>query len=541
MQRQMEIECIKSFFIMTNHIKIVLIVLISIMGLTACEKAHNTDTSTLQNRPIKRVLNIDDFPKTDPTALTQLMNKDEDILCPVIARMVASYEMLEGGYHLLNQLRSDEMYYTGDNEYMLNHEYETVEWKLTDYPRVIFDDDDRVKYYEFGLVEGNKVTSTITVYARREAPHAIAFIFPYVLPYTYTKYNYYVGNYPHRVIFDGSVYRPVENHDGEEVFYKKEDPREYWRQIEIQASEEDLAELKNLQNRRAIPDLEMEKEATKFWNDVDNAVSASVKSLDQDDPCLLEYKPEPRVENTYIKHLKDVLGTSDYCRDYTARSYCSTPLQQTYWSGACGPAALAWIYRGLRKTYPIENGEYLPIHGDQSGILNFYNGYNSSYYYYNLQSLESLCWAKFSTVKQAYIDRSIDVDNGLTGVFYKKSIPIKWNGSWEFALFPWDLDGLLKDVTNGYFGVTCDKTALYAADWIHERNLPVMLLMSSLDHYLVAYGYGGVSKTKGGDISRKDLYFLVTDNGYTIKEHYYKPYWRRYQKYEYYHCIYLNQ
>ncbi len=442
---------------------------------------------------------------------------------------------------MLNQLRSDEMYYTGDNEYMLNHEYETVEWKLTDYPRVIFDDDDRVKYYEFGLVEGNKVTSTITVYARREAPHAIAFIFPYVLPYTYTKYNYYVGNYPHRVIFDGSVYRPVENHDGEEVFYKKEDPREYWRQIEIQASEEDLAELKNLQNRRAIPDLEMEKEATKFWNDVDNAVSASVKSLDQDDPCLLEYKPEPRVENTYIKHLKDVLGTSDYCRDYTARSYCSTPLQQTYWSGACGPAALAWIYRGLRKTYPIENGEYLPIHGDQSGILNFYNGYNSSYYYYNLQSLESLCWAKFSTVKQAYIDRSIDVDNGLTGVFYKKSIPIKWNGSWEFALFPWDLDGLLKDVTNGYFGVTCDKTALYAADWIHERNLPVMLLMSSLDHYLVAYGYGGVSKTKGGDISRKDLYFLVTDNGYTIKEHYYKPYWRRYQKYEYYHCIYLNQ
>ena len=31
LQRQMEIECIKSFFIMTNHIKIVLIVLISIM------------------------------------------------------------------------------------------------------------------------------------------------------------------------------------------------------------------------------------------------------------------------------------------------------------------------------------------------------------------------------------------------------------------------------------------------------------------------------------------------------------------------------
>lgn len=92
MQRQMEIECIKSFFIMTNHIKIVLIVLISIMGLTACEKAHDTDTSTLQNRPIKRVLNIDDFPKTDPTALTQLMNKDEDILCPAIVRMVASYD-----------------------------------------------------------------------------------------------------------------------------------------------------------------------------------------------------------------------------------------------------------------------------------------------------------------------------------------------------------------------------------------------------------------------------------------------------------------
>ena len=68
-----------------------------------------------------------------------------------------------------------------------------------------------------------------------------------------------------------------------------------------------------------------------------------------------------------------------------------------------------------------------------------------------------------------------------------------------------------------------------------------MLLMSSLDHYLVAYGYGGVSKTMGGDICRKDIYFLVIDNGYTISKNYYKPYWRRYQKYEYYHCIYLNQ
>ena len=47
---------------MTNYIKVILIVLISIIGLTACEKAHDTDTSTLQNRPIKRVLNIDDFP-----------------------------------------------------------------------------------------------------------------------------------------------------------------------------------------------------------------------------------------------------------------------------------------------------------------------------------------------------------------------------------------------------------------------------------------------------------------------------------------------
>ena len=46
-------------------------------------------------------------------------------------------------------------------------------------------------------------------------------------------------------------------------------------------------------------------------------------------------------------------------------------------------------------------------------------------------------------------------------------------------------------------------------------------------HYIVAYGCGGISDTWGGDISQKNLYFLVTDNGTLIIDYNYDPFWRR--------------
>ena len=110
-------------------------------------------------------------------------------------------------------------------------------------------------------------------------------------------------------------------------------------------------------------------------------------------------------------------------------------------------------------------------------------------------------------------------------------------------MLPCKLNSAFAEATDSIFGVSRDKTATFAANWIYNYNLPVILLARELDHYLVAYGYGGISDTYGGDISRTNLFFLVTDNGYTINDggRDYKPYWRAYRALEYYHCVeYIN-
>ena len=229
-------------------------------------------------------------------------------------------------------------------------------------------------------------------------------------------------------------------------------------------------------------------------------------------------------------------GGNYYCRDYTARNYCEAPIQQTRWCGACGPAALAWVYRGIYDEYPPQVGEYLPIHGDYSRLYFGRNGDNS-YYYYRLDSLNIYPdpWAGY--VKSRYIERSQDVDYGLTANFYQSAICVKTGNYWSFALAPCRLSNALGIATNNRFGVCDDCSALTAADWINYYNLPVLILYTNLRHYIVAYGYGGISDTYGGPISRSNLYFLVTDNGHATEANGYKPFWRHYKICEYYHRV----
>ena len=116
---------------------------------------------------------------------------------------------------------------------------------------------------------------------------------------------------------------------------------------------------------------------------------------------------------------------------------------------------------------------------------------------------------------------------------------MKASNVWQFLVLPWYLDNAFSSATNNIYSIARDCSALTAANHIHTNDLPVILLQSNLQHYLVAYGYGGVV-TPGEDIERKNLYFLVMDNGYTISDHYYKPYWRAYKSCEYYHRVMRN-
>jgi len=522
---------------MTNKLQKLFYALITIVGLSACEKAQYTDTmESSSNKPNVRkmaVMNNENFPCTDRLMIENYIQDNPRIICPVEARLVASYELSNGGYQLLKSLRNEEVYFEGGQEYYLDYHAIDTTWSLTTYPRVILDYRGKVKYYEFGLIENNEVTSTITVHAKREVPRAIAYMFPYVLPYSHIDCEYFVGQYPHRVYYDGSMFRPVDIDDGEFAF-NDVDIEEYWNQVEARADADQLADLARLRNHPNTPDAEEELETEIYWTTAKDAINEVAETLDLDLPCVTP-PSHSQDDNPFIESLKHYLGTSEYCRDYTARPYCDAHIQQTFWTGACGPSGLAWIYRGLYDTYPPQNGHPLPLHGDQTNY-HFCTVNQYSYYDFRLDNLDNLHWIYFNDVMQTYLDTSLVVDNGLTFNFYRQSIPVKWQGSWEFAMLPCRLSWAFTDATNNVYTVSDDRTATQAAESI-QHDLPVMLLFTSLDHYLVAYGYGGISSTAGGPIKKKDLYFLVTDNGYKIGNNSYKPYWRGYEMCEYYYCI----
>ena len=519
--------------------------LVCVLHFSACKDvvSPSQESATITNRPVRRSMAPADFPSTSAAVLEQRLNEEPELLCPFMANAVATYEMQDGKYEMYERLRQGTIYdETQSGEYQYDPTAST--WHLTELPRMILDVDGSVKYYEYGLVEDNEITGIITVYAKREAPCAIAYMIPYVLPYEHTDQDYCdIGVYPCRVFNDGVGYRTVED-SGEQNTYLNflldddEDP------IEDQLSPEDLSQLNELRTRVSEPDVEYDNETTIYWSAIDDAYLALEYDLGLGQCMDIVtfggdgYGPS-YVINTYVQRLWDYLGTRGACYDYTARPYCNTQLQQTYWTGACGPAALAWIYRGLRSAHPWSNGTYLPLHGDGTQLYFNDNLPNHSYYYYQLQNLKSLGCSDRDYVKSAYVHRSADVDNGLTANFYEYCYPVKVFGDWEFILLPWDLDNAFLDATNNIYTVACDCSAITAANHIQSNNLPVMLLQSNLQHYLIAYGYGGII-VPGQDIERKNLYFLIMDNGYTISHNNYKPYWRAYQKQEFYYRVLHN-
>lgn len=290
----------------------------------------------------------------------------------------------------------------------------------------------------------------------------------------------------------------------------------------------------------SVPDVEYEDEAMAYWNTIDDLWIA----LGYDLPCVDDGNgggtPITIAGNTYVQALKDYLGTSEQCFDYTAVPYRSTQLQKTRWKGACGPAALAWIYRGLYSEYPPQNGDYLPIHGDSPRLyFAVSNYYGVSYYCYRLEYLDNWSADSYIAVREEYIQRSMDVDNGLTSNFYTHCHFVKTLDGWQSFILPYRLGTTFSNATNNVYTVVEYASALTAAENIYYNNLPVLILWTGLEHYLIAYGYGGIT-TSGHNIEKKNLYFLITDNGYKISDNDYRPYWRAYRPCEYYHCVIHN-
>ena len=512
-----------------------------IILLSACNDAltPKEETQVRSDKKLHRVMSIDEFPSSSPEALTGPIQQEPDIVCPAKAYVVATYELENGKYNMFKRLQTETLY--DENQIGEYHvEPEDTSWHLTEYPRMIFDFDGRVKYYEYGLVENNEITGIITVHARKEAPQAIAYMFPYVLPYDNADYDYYVGEYPCRVFNDGEGYRAVE--DCETNPYLEYPLQVFEDGLYDQLEPDEIDQLNEMRNQGTIVDSEYEAEANAYWETIDNLWIA----LDYDLPCVYDGHsggtPITISGNTYVQSLRSYLGTSDFCFDYTAVPYRSTPLQKTYWSGACAPAALAWIYRGLYDEYPPIGGDYLPIHGDSPRPYFGVNNYGISLYYYGLGYVENWCSTSYNAVRDEYIQRSLEVDNGLTAKFYEQSHFVMTCSGWQSYILPWRLGNAFSAATNNVYTVAGDCSATTAADNIYHNNLPVLLLVATgcfWDHYLIAYGYGGIT-TSGHNVERKNLYFLIMDNGHTISKHHYKPYWRAYKSCEFYYRVMRN-
>lgn len=525
-----------------NKVKelVLLLLLVNLIGCTdkmEIPKESKQNEETNASPGVHRIMSVDVFPNTDTQVLTTAYTVNLDMPCYSEAYYAASYEMATGGYRLLERLRSGENNYIDNSTgTCVNHDtYES--WELTPVPRAIFNLDGSIKYYEFGLVENGYVTATITVNASKKEVGAIAYIFPYVLSYSHSNNDYfYIPNeYPHRAYYDGSDYRWVEN--PEIVISHEILSGINWEMFRQQATLEESLYMDSLFNVIRNGDADYDLAASEYWSHMEDALGLYVDS----DPCNPLPNNSHRERNEYIESLKDYLGDVDcYCIDYTAENYCSPYIQQTYWNEFCGPSGLAWIYRGLYDKFPYPNGDYLPIHGDNAiGNTHFitYSDYSSYNFQINQNDLQQIPNYGFLDVVNTYVDSSRHMDNGLTAIFYSRCLYAKFD-CWYAALLPCSLNTSFKNATNNHYGVSCDQTAIYAAEWIHTHNLPFMLLFTSLTHYLVAYGAGYTyNDPYNPTINRNRLYFLVTDNGYKISDNSYKPYWRKYKKCEYYYCI----
>ena len=498
--------------------KIIYTFLVIIMVLPSCkEQINEPDAQFSANDPLRIPhIELENMPYTDPHELYELYthSTNNNIIHYNIARLLAETELIAGANHALRGIVSP---------------YE--EWYLTRLPKVVYNYDNTPKYYEFGYVCNGAIVATVTTYAQKEIAGVIAYIFMEPLNYENPNLDYYIGNYPNK--YYGSHGHCYLNNDNEEIYG----------QIPLHGStdkiERDMmfAQMP-LEDRDAIEyDLHVSGESIEedihekdvYWEHIDSIAANHFPSLLGIEPysgqtglMLRDFIRDHHAtaESEYVSFLASSLDYAvGYYNVFTLPEYSNPRLQVTRWKHFCGPAACAWVYRGKYDSF---NGYYLPIYGDG-------NNYNGNYYYQE-DHIKQYAVYDFGYVncdwhlcpndaKQNYINRSLEVDNGLTGCFYRETVPFIWDGEWQFPLYHGGLNRGFKIATHNEYHVyfTCKPF-----DCILQHQQPVIIAVDC-NHYIVAFGYGA---TLDSHNNVKDKYFMVTDNGYTTAPSYH-PYMRR--------------
>lgn len=247
-------------------------------------------------------------------------------------------------------------------------------WHLTPYPKVVYSYDNRPKYYEFGYVIGNEVVATVTTYAMKEADAVIAYLFSTPLDYGCPDLDFYVGNYPERYYgMNGICYLKncTEELDSIPSACSGADADIFDRLIDIIPPEDKDSMISQVGGAALDQSDIINQGREDFWSAIEKFIDLYLRNiLDMDytnvkDINLTDImggQSDDDSEATLIAELTTYLDYAvGYCDQYTIPEYDDPKLQVTHWEGYCGPAACAWIYRGLSNSY---NGVYLPVYGD---------------------------------------------------------------------------------------------------------------------------------------------------------------------------------
>jgi hypothetical protein len=452
---------------------------------------------------------------TSPIELYNVYENDpENIIHYAVARLLAESELMAGA----NMALSLEEYANGD-------------WHLTTFPKIVYDYDNTPKYYEFGYVYDNQIVATITTYAKKEIDGAIAYIFMEPLNYDRPDLDFYIGNYPERYYgTEGVCY--LKNYEEELTIQPtprgtEEDERN--RMLE-QMSDEDITGIYEDLNESGEDFNDFIAERDEYWNLVDEFVNENLgELLNTVDPPIYDVNfnrfnfvngnYDPMTEEDLVRRILElmscVIGTYE---PFKLPEY-SNSLQKTHWSGFCGPAACAWIYRGKYSSY---NGLYLPIFGDGNQPDQYYfEDYYSNYGVYSYSGVDHSSSLSGAAAKQNYINRSNESDNGLAACFYQETVPTRWNGEWQFPLYHGGLNRGFMAATQDEYHIEFTVTPY---KWIKNKRQPIIIAINC-SHYIVAFGIASTLKSNG---RIKDKYFVVTDNGFTTSSRGYKPYLRKY-------------
>ncbi len=447
--------------------------------------------------------------------------------------------------------------------------------RLSDYPVLIYDTKSQPKYYEFIVkTEGGNPIGTITTLARKDADGLISHVLPWVRNYSNRvktgSYQYITGAYPTRLYLGipaqvGIAPTGMLDAETEQVakHIVSEIPEEIAQTIRTYTSEQ-LSAMGYTSAEEIISQMQ-EKEASNkqyaesFW--------VAMDSLKE------EFKTMPDASITQqLNQSKDEWYTYN---EYLIPEWTTTAMQNTRWRGWCAPSALSWIYRGIYTQY---KGGNLLLTGDQGFASSPFrvapHGTNKGYYNFD-DGGDNDNDRRVNDLDKNWVDnQSATADNDLYARIAEMGLLYAYEDAHDVFNSPRSLDQqngpvvpfllgpALADVTQtqktvgGTSGVTNARLlGAYsvggpfgwldnapAHEYIRNTKLPVICLVNSYSHYIVAVGskyetyhWATVVRifkrrvTVASGSWRSNKWLLVHDNGATTAgntSNPHGPYWK---------------